>query len=175
LLGGLTALGAFTLHGAIFLSLRTTGKIEQRAQQTARRLWLPNAVIVLGLVIATYFVTDVFTRLGFNPGVTAVGAGVAILAVGWLLRSGRNGWAFGINALAIVLSVATVFRGLYPRVMISSLNPDWSLTVTNASSSPYTLKVMTIVAAIFVPVVLLYQGWTYWIFRKRVTAEALEY
>jgi len=175
LLGGLTALGAFTLHGAIFLSLRTTGKIEQRAQQTARRLWLPNAVIVLGLVIATYFVTDVFTRLGFNPGVTAVGAGVAILAVGWLLRSGRNGWAFGINALAIVLSVATVFRGLYPRVMISSLNPDWSLTVTNASSSPYTLKVMTIVAAIFVPVVLLYQGWTYWVFRKRVTAEALEY
>ena len=175
LLGGLTSLGAFTLHGAIFLSLRTTGKIEQRAQQTARRLWLPNAVIVLGLVIATYFVTDVFTRLGFNPGVTAVGAGVAILAVGWLLRSGRNGWAFGINALAIVLSVATVFRGLYPRVMISSLNPDWSLTVTNASSSPYTLKVMTIVAAIFVPVVLLYQGWTYWIFRKRVTAEALEY
>jgi len=175
LLGGLTSLGAFTLHGAIFLSLRTTGKIEQRAQQTARRLWLPNAVIVLGLVIATYFVTDVFTRLGFNPGVTAVGAGVAILAVGWLLRSGRNGWAFGINALAIVLSVATVFRGLYPRVMISSLNPDWSLTVTNASSSAYTLKVMTIVAAIFVPVVLLYQGWTYWIFRKRVTAEALEY
>jgi len=174
LLGGIVSLGAFTLHGAIFLSLRTAGKIEQRAQQTARRLWLPNAVIGLGLVIATYFATDVFTPLGFT-GITAVGAGVAILAVGWLLRAGRNGWAFGINALAIVLSVATVFRGLYPRVMISSLNPVWSLTVTNASSSPYTLKVMTIVAAIFVPVVLLYQGWTYWVFRKRVTAEALEY
>jgi len=174
LLGGIVSLGAFTLHGAIFLSLRTAGKIEQRAQQTARRLWLPNAVIGLGLVIATYFATDVFTPLGFT-GITAVGAGVAILAVGWLLRAGRNGWAFGINALAIVLSVATVFRGLYPRVMISSLNPVWSLTVTNASSSPYTLKVMTIVAAIFVPVVLLYQGWTYWVFRKRVTAAALEY
>ena len=81
-----------------------------------------------------------------------------------------------MTALTIALSVVTVFMGLYPRVMVSSLNDDWSLTIYNASSSDYTLRVMTIVALVFVPIVLIYQGWSYWIFRKRIGREQhLEY
>lgn len=86
------------------------------------------------------------------------------------------GWAFGMTCAAMALATLTIFMSLYPRVMVSSLNPDWSLTIYNASSTPYTLTVMSIVALVFVPVVLIYQGWTYWVFRHRVTAETkLEY
>ena len=81
-----------------------------------------------------------------------------------------------MNGLGMVFTVTTVFFGLYPRVMVSSLRPEWSLTIYTASSSPYTLTVMTIVAFIFVPIVLIYQGWTYWVFRQRVAPEHhLEY
>jgi cytochrome d ubiquinol oxidase subunit II len=81
-----------------------------------------------------------------------------------------------MTALTVVLSIAGVWLGLYPRVMVSSLDPAWSLTIYNASSSPYTLRIMSIVALIFVPIVLLYQGWSYWIFRRRIGREdALEY
>ena len=85
------------------------------------------------------------------------------------------GWAFVMTCGTIIFSTMTIFLALYPRVLVSSLNPEWSLTVYNASSSPYTLEVMSIVALIFVPIVLAYQGWTYWVFRHRVTLEKLEY
>ena len=86
------------------------------------------------------------------------------------------GWAFAMTSLTILFTVATLFVSLYPRVMVSSLNPEWSLTIYNASSTPYTLKIMTVVAGIFVPIVLAYQAWTYWVFRHRITAESkLEY
>ena len=176
LLGGLTTLIIFTLHGAVFLTLRTTDELLERSQRVAQRLWLPAVIILVALVVASYFATDIFTRLGVNPGISAVGAAAAILAAGWFIRQRRSGWAFAMTSLTIFLTVVTVFRGLYPRVMVSSLNPEWSLTIYNASSTPYTLKVMTIVAFIFVPIVLLYQGWTYYIFRKRVsTKETLTY
>ena len=88
----------------------------------------------------------------------------------------RPGWAFIMNSLTIALSTLTIFLALYPRVMISSLNPAWSLTIYSASSSPYTLRIMAIVALIMVPIVLIYQGWSYWIFRKRIGREdSLEY
>jgi cytochrome d ubiquinol oxidase subunit II len=81
-----------------------------------------------------------------------------------------------MTTLSIVFSVATLFVALFPRVMVSSLDPSWSLTIYNASSTPYTLGIMSIVAAVFVPIVLAYQGWTYWVFRHRITAETrLEY
>ena len=168
LVGGLTSLVGFTLHGAIFLSLKTTDDLMERAHTTANRLWLPMVVLIFVLVIWGYFATDVFTRLGVDPGVAPIGAGVALLTMGWFLRTRRNGWAFAMNGLGMALTVVTVFLGLYPRVMVSSLNPDWSLTIYNASSSSYTLTVMTIVALIFVPIVLIYQGWTYWVFRERI-------
>ena len=81
-----------------------------------------------------------------------------------------------MTGLNIVFSTVTIFMGLYPRVMPSRLNPNWSLTIHNASSSDYTLRIMTIVALIFVPLILIYQGWTYYTFRQRVTKETeLEY
>lgn len=168
LLGGLTFVALFLLHGAIFLSLRTEGPILYRAQAAANRLWLPTVGLVLLFVVAGYFATDIFTRLGVNPGVAPVGAAAALLSVGWFIRNNRHGWAFAMTGLTIALATLTVFQGLYPRVMISSLNPDWSLTVYNASSSQYTLGVMSWVAVTFVPIVLAYQAWNYWVFRKRL-------
>ncbi len=101
---------------------------------------------------------------------------MSVLLVRYFLRRGREGWAFVMTALGIVLATVTLFMGLFPRLMVSSLNPEWSLTIYNASSSQYTLKTMTIVALLLVPVVLVYQGWTYWIFRKRLAVGSeLEY
>jgi len=176
LLGGLAMLSAFMLHGAIFLSLKTKNKIMERAHVAAGWLWLPTVVLVFAYVIASYFATDMFTRLGINPGPVPLGAGVGLLAAGWFVRQRCHGWAFVMTSLTIALTSITVAMGLYPRVMVSSLNPAWSLTIYNASSSSYTLQVMTIVALIFVPIVLIYQGWSYWVFRKRIGREdTLEY
>lgn len=176
LAGGLATLSLFTLHGAAFLNLRTKGEMLERAHKAAVRLWLPAVVLVAIFVIGGYLATDMFTRLGINPGPVPLGAGAALLAAGWFIRQRQYGWAFATTALTIILSMAGVAMGLYPRVMVSSLNNDWSLTVYNASSSPYTLRIMSIVALIFVPVVLLYQGWSYWVFRQRIGREdMLEY
>ena len=86
-------------------------------------------------------------------------------------EAGREGWSFALSGVTIVAAVAMLFLTLFPNVMPSSLDADWSLTVTNASSSPYTLKIMTWCAGIATPIVMLYQGWTYWVFRKRITVE----
>jgi cytochrome d ubiquinol oxidase subunit II len=177
LLAGVAAVAAFTLHGAIFLALKTTGELQEKAQAAARRLWLPVVVLLGALWAATYFATDMLARLGVVPGLIPLTGMAAILLVGYFLRKKLDGWAFALNALGIAFALVTLFMILFPRVMISSLNPDWSLTIYNAASTPYTLQVMTIVAVIFVPIVLIYQGWTYWVFRKRLTSrpEGLTY
>jgi cytochrome d ubiquinol oxidase subunit II len=173
LLGGLAGLGVFTLHGAIFLNLRTEGDLRERAERAASRLWAPVLVVGGLTVAASYFATDIFARLGVNPGISALGAGAAFLLAGWFLKRRSFGWAFAMTGMTIALTVVTTFRGLYPRVLVSSLNPDWSLTVTNASSTPYTLQVMTIVVLLFLPFVLLYQAWNYWVFRARVSGKSV--
>jgi cytochrome d ubiquinol oxidase subunit II len=177
LAGGLATLAAFTLHGAVFLSLRTADDLMARARAMATRAWLPAVLLVFAFVGAGYFATDMFTQsLGVNPGPVPIGAGAALLATGWFIKERRDGWAFVMTGLTIALSTVTVFMGLYPRVMVSSLNPEWSLTIYSASSSDYTLRVMTIIAVIFVPVVLIYQGWSYYVFRQRIHREhSLEY
>ncbi|ROL56490.1 cytochrome d ubiquinol oxidase subunit II [Bacteroidetes/Chlorobi group bacterium MS-B_bin-24] len=176
LLGGITALAIFTLHGAIFLSLKLADELLERARKTARQLWLPTVILLFAYIIFGYFDTDMFTKLGVNPGVIPILGGISILTVGWLLKIKREGWAFLMTALTIAFSTITIFMGLYPRVMVSSTNPDWSLTIYNASSSPYTLKTMTIIAIIFVPIVLAYQAWSYWVFRKRISTKSrMEY
>jgi cytochrome bd ubiquinol oxidase subunit II len=172
LLGGLSAVIAFMLHGAIFLSLKTTGELYEKSHRMASRLWLPTVLVLAVFVVFTYFQTDILTKLGVNPGPVPVLAAVVILAAAWFLKQKREGWAFAMTATGIAASITSLFLILYPRVMISSLNPDWSLTIYNASSSPYTLQVMTIVAVIFVPVVLAYQAWSYWVFRKRIETKA---
>lgn len=171
LLAGIATVVTFTLYGAIFLSLKTTGELMETAREAARRLWPVVAVVLLVFLVATYFATDILYHLGVNPGVVPLTGIVAILLSGYFIRRNMDGWSFTLVAVAIAFALVTMFMILFPRVMVSSLNNDWSLTIYNASSSPYTLKVMTIVAIIFVPVVLFYQGWSYYVFRKRITGE----
>jgi cytochrome d ubiquinol oxidase subunit II len=126
-------------------------------------------LVVVVYSVWTFFATDFIEHLGLNPGIYPLGAVVTIALVGTVfLPRKMDGWAFLMTALHLVLTQVSFFLLLFPRVMISSTNPAYSLTIYNASSSQYTLQVMSIVALIFVPIVLLYQGYTYWVFRKRI-------
>jgi len=175
LLAGAASLVACTFYGANFLSLKTEGELREKAQAAAWQLWIPTVLVLLALLVATYFATDII-RLGVNPGIIPLVGMASALLSGYFVRRKMEGWAFVTSGLSIAFAVATMFRILFPRVMVSSLDPSYSLTIYNASSSPYTLQVMTIVALIFVPIVLIYQGWSYWVFRKRLTADShLEY
>ncbi|MGB8248258.1 MAG: cytochrome d ubiquinol oxidase subunit II [Chlorobium sp.] len=169
---GLASLCIFTLHGAVFLTLKTTGILRERAMNLAKKVWAPATLLSLAFTIYTFIETDLFRRLGLNPGIIPVFSVLALLSVIVLLRRNASGWAFAMTAVAIAFSTVTIFMGLFPRVLVSSLNPEWSLTIYNSSSSDYTLGIMTIVAAIFVPIVLVYQGWSYWVFRQRVTPDS---
>ena len=136
--------------------------------QAVKRVGPVATVLVALFVVATYLWTDSFSRLGDNPGLIPIAAVGVMLAAGLLVARRAMGWAFVMTSLAIAFTTITIFMSLYPRVMVSSLDPAWSLTIYNASSSPYTLTVMSVVALLFVPVVLAYKAWTYWVFRKRV-------
>jgi cytochrome bd ubiquinol oxidase subunit II len=176
LLAGLATLALFVTHGAIFLNLKSTDPIRERSVRLVKRVGPIATVLVLLFAAGTYLWTDVYARLGLNPGLVPMLALGALLSAGWLIHHERMGWAFVMTTLTIVFTVSTLFVALYPRVMVSSLDPGWSLTIYNSSSTPYTLTIMSVVAAIFVPVVLLYQGWTYWVFRHRIGAGTkLEY
>jgi cytochrome d ubiquinol oxidase subunit II len=168
LLGGLVFVSLFSMHGANFLTRKVSDPIAERARKAAFSFWIVTAVLTVAFVAWTFFATDILTKPGINGLVPAILAAVALLVTGWLIRTRKSGWAFITGSLTVIFATVMVFTGLYPRILVSSLDPAWSLTIVNAASSPYTLKVMTIVAAIFVPVILAYQIWTYWIFRKRV-------
>ncbi|MCC6146554.1 MAG: cytochrome d ubiquinol oxidase subunit II [Anaerolineaceae bacterium] len=169
LLGGLVSLFGFTLQGSIFLTLKTVGEIQARARGAAQKIWLPAVLVLVVFTVFTYFETDIFVKLGVDPGVIPIGAALSALVAGWFLKQKNDGWAFTMNTMAIIFTSITLFIILFPRVMVSSLDPAWSLTIYNSASSPYTLRVMTIIAGIFVPVVLAYQGWSYWVFKKRIS------
>ncbi|GIH95871.1 cytochrome d ubiquinol oxidase subunit II [Planobispora siamensis] len=163
LLGGLATLVLFVLHGALFLALRTTGDLRARAVSLAGKAGLA-ALAVGGAFL-------VITQLTAGRPATWVSAALAAAGIAGALaatRRGRDGRAFAANAVAIVAVTVTLFGNLWPDVM-PALDPAHSLTVENASSSPYTLTVMTWVAVVFTPLVLAYQGWTYWVFRRRLT------
>jgi cytochrome bd ubiquinol oxidase subunit II len=169
LLGGLTTLTLFVTHGAVFLALKTTGDVRRRANRLASRIGLVAAVAAVGFLswtLGSYF--D-----GADATILAIAAAVAL--VGGLVanRFGREGWAFLGSAIAIGLAVITLFAGLFPDVMPSSTNPAYSLTVHNASSTHYTLVIMTWVAAFCTPVVLGYQAWSYWVFRRRIGIDSI--
>lgn len=171
IIGGLVTLTGFTVQGAIFLSMKLEKPIANRISNLAMKLWLPNILVLLLFVIETYFFTDIIDQLGVNPGIVPIGAVLSLFAVGWFIKIKRNGWAFFMNCLAIIFSASTIFLILYPRVLISSIDPIYNLTIMNSASGEYTLRIMTIIALIFVPIVIAYQGWTYWIFRKRITSD----
>lgn len=177
ILGGIATVVIFAFHGALFLSMKTTDDLSKNATRIARTLWLPAVLIDILLLIATYIETDILARLGINPGIIPLGGVIALLLSGYFAYKGRAGWAFSMTVITIAAAITTLFLMLYPDVMISVIDPAFNLTIYNAASSPYTLKVMSIVAIIFVPVVLLYQGWTYWVFRQRVLTrpESLTY
>ena len=168
LVGGVTTLLLFALHGAVFLSLKTTDEIHQRATLVAKIL-APAATASLTAFLAwTYVNAHNSHDTGLVPPIVPILAIAAVGVVGWLLREHLEGWAFAATAVGLLCVVATIFLNLYPRVMVSSISPAFSLTIGNSASAPYTLKVMTIVALIFTPLVLVYQGWSYWVFRARV-------
>lgn len=169
LLGGLTTLTLFLAHGAVFIALKTSGDIRERAAKLAPKLTLVAAVIAVAFLL--------WTQLAYSDkGYTWIVAIVAALA--WVVSllcqlKLREGWAFFFNSVTLVSAVAFLFCVLFPNVFPSIDNPALSLTIYNASSSPYTLQVMTIVALIFTPLVLAYQAWTYWVFRKRVSPDQI--
>jgi cytochrome d ubiquinol oxidase subunit II len=173
ILGGLVSLMVFTLHAAAFLALRTDGEMRERARVTAIGLWWPTAVVTLVFAAWGYGQTDILHRYGLVPGTLPLVTIAFFVGSYVLLRLQRDGWAFTMTALTIVAGSAVAFEGLFPRVMPSSLDPAWDLTIYNASSSPLTLSVMLVVVVLFLPGVLAYQGWSYWVFRQRVTGSTL--
>jgi cytochrome bd ubiquinol oxidase subunit II len=164
LLGGAMTLLLFLTHGAMFISLKTDGRIREDARRVAFQVGLGAA----GVAVAFLGWTQVKTGT-VASGIAFVLAAVSLVAGLAAIRLGREGWGFIGTFVAIALGVAGLFLGLFPDVMPTSLADGVSLTTTNASATAYTLKIMTVVAVIFTPVVLCYQAWTYWVFRKRIS------
>jgi cytochrome bd ubiquinol oxidase subunit II len=163
---GFTLLGLCLLHGATFLKLRTAGAVRERARALARPLGWAAIALLVGFVIWT-------RKVAGGPEVPEPVQVLAVIAVIFAARltiSDHDGWAFIASAVAIAASVGSIFIDLYPNVMVSSTNAAYNLTVHNSASGGYALKVMTIVVVIFLPVVLLYQGWSFHVFRGRVKA-----
>lgn len=173
ILCGVAFILVFVYHGALYTSLKTLGDISERARALALVEGVITAVGALVLVGATYVYTDLFNS---TLATICYGAAIVLFIVSWICtRMRRVGWGFTFSVLTIISITAAYFAGLFPRIMVSSLNPAYSLTITNASSSQYTLTLMTIVALIFVPIVLAYQAWTYWTFRHRIGVDDLHY
>ncbi|MET8179989.1 cytochrome d ubiquinol oxidase subunit II [Streptomyces sp. NPDC005336] len=163
LLGGLVTLVLFTFHGAVFAALKTAGDIRVRARRYAAWLGVAAVVVALPFLVRTQWDS------GNARSLVAVAVAVVALAVALVMNQrGREGWAFALSGVVIAAAVAMFFLALFPDVMPSSLDPQWSLTAANASSSPYTLKIMTWLAVIMTPLIMAYQAWTYWVFRKRI-------
>lgn len=172
LLGGLTTLMLFFTHGVQFVALKTDGELRQRARSLAIRSGLITIVVA-----ASFLVWTVLQHLDIAhlPVLVGLAAAAAVALIGsWVAnRAGAEKWAFGLMAATITFAVGSILAALYPNVMPSTIDPAYSLTIANASSSQYTLEVMTWVAVIMLPLVLAYQGFTYWVFRRRITRESI--
>ena len=168
---GVTVIALFAFHGATFLTLRATGAFFDRVGRTARVLSFPALVLGVGFLATTVGVAMDRNDKELLPPVLPAAVGIAALLLAALLIRTRSGWAFAMTALGTVATVVTLFTSLYPRVMVSDPNFGNSLTVDSASSAHYTLAVMSVVALIVVPLILLYQGWTYHVFRQRLEGD----
>jgi cytochrome d ubiquinol oxidase subunit II len=169
LLGGVAMTGLFLFYGAVFIALKTQGAVRDDAVRYAGWLALPVTALVAAF--------GLWTQVAHGNDLTWMVLAVAVIAqlstVMVLWSRGSDGWAF-IGVMTVVAAVVVLlFGSLYPNLVPSTLNPDWSLTIHNASSTAYTLKIMSWAALIFAPLVMLYQGWTYWVFRKRITADRI--
>ncbi|MEL4318165.1 cytochrome d ubiquinol oxidase subunit II [Leifsonia sp. YIM 134122] len=170
LLGGLTTLLLFFTHGVVFVSLKTTDEMRARARNLAVRSGLITIVVAALFLIWTAFIAE----FAFMYLVLAALAALALIGSWYLNRAGSEGWSFALGAATIAFAVLALFTAPFPDVMPASNDPANSLTIANASSSTYTLTVMSWTALVFLPLILAYQGWTYWIFRKRVTRAHIE-
>ena len=164
---GVTLVLICLLHGATFLSLRTTGEMHERSRRIARTVAPFTAAAVVGFAIWTHVTSS--TTFFLRP--LELLAIIAILAAVWLVYARRDGFAFTATAITMATCILSIFVGLYPNVMVSSTNPAYNLTVHNTASNPYSLDAMTIIVLIFLPLVLAYQSWTYYVFRRRVSRD----
>lgn len=168
LLGGLTTLSLFTLHGAVFLTLKTDGPVRIRARRAAT--YTACSAIPAGAAFLLW------TQLTYGKPWTlplVLIAAVALVGGVAAVHFRKEGWSFIATGVAILAAVTVLFGSLFPKVLPSTTDPAFSLTVANASSGDYTLTVMTWVAVVFLPIILGYQAWSYWVFRKRVTGEQI--
>jgi cytochrome d ubiquinol oxidase subunit II len=168
LLGGLTTLLLFFTHGVVFVTLKTEGEIRERARRLAVRAGLVTIVVAAAFLALTSLMHGTLASV-----VLSAVAAVTLIASFVANLRGREGRSFGLMAVTIALAVSSLFAALFPGVMPASNDPANSLTIANASSSTYTLTIMSWVALVFVPLILGYQGFTYWIFRKRITRAAI--
>ena len=169
LLGGLATGALFLFYGAVFVALKTAGPVRDDAFLFARVLSVPVIVLAGGF--------GLWTQLAHGKGWTWIALAVAVVAlvtaVALMWARRREGWAFVCTMVVVAAVVVLLFGSLYPNLLPSTLNPDWSVTIYNGSSTPYTLKIMTWASLTLLPLVMVYQGWTYWVFRKRITADAI--
>jgi cytochrome d ubiquinol oxidase subunit II len=166
---GVAVVALFALHGATYLTLRTSGALRRRAAATARRLAPIAAVLAAGGVAWTVVVAHQNNQRAVLPvAIPAVLTGLVVIGAAVLAVRGRETWAFATTGLAAIGVVATIFTGLYPRVIVSDPAFGNSLTISNAAAGHYALEVITVVAVVFTPIILLYQGWTYHVFRARL-------
>jgi cytochrome bd ubiquinol oxidase subunit II len=169
LLGGLATGGLFLLYGAVFVALKTSGPIRDDAHRFAVWLSLP----VTGLVAVFGLWTQLAHGKSWTWAVLAVAVIAQLAAVAVIWRRASDGWAFLCIALVVAAVVILLFGSLYPNLVPSTLNEQWNLTIYNASSTPYTLKIMTWVTAFFAPLTVVYQAWTYWVFRQRISTDQI--
>lgn len=173
LVTGLLFVMLFMVHGALYLTVKTTGDLSRSAHNAANKAWPVLLVVAVTFLAFTSFATKLYDNYLANPILLAVPA-IAVLAL-LMIRvfsaQGKTLAAFAASCVTILTVVGTGVVGLFPNLIPSSLDPQYSLTIFNSSSSPYTLKIMTVVAFIFVPIVIAYKIWVYRVFRAPVTAE----
>ena len=174
IVGGLAFLFVFAFHGAAFLLLRLQhSPLEERVAAVGCKTGL-MAILSFAAFLALTAVHTTILSMRVAP-LLLIGAAVVFIVGYAAFTRGRPVPAFAFSSTAIILTTVGVFTALFPNLMISSMNPAYNLTIYNAASSPYTLTIMTIAAGCLVPVVLIYQGWTYWVFRTRITLHDVEH
>ncbi|MBX4160602.1 MULTISPECIES: cytochrome d ubiquinol oxidase subunit II [Priestia] len=174
--GGVTLTMLCLWHGLIFATIRTMDDIRDRSRKVAMKLLPVNALLLLIFSGMTFFETDLFSNHSRLMLYTFfIGIFVYLLA-GFFLTRKKDGWAFAMSGLILILSISSIFAGLFPTVLVSSINESYSLTIHNAASGNYSLKIMSYAAIALLPFVLGYQIWSYYVFRKRVDhKEHMEY
>jgi cytochrome d ubiquinol oxidase subunit II len=169
LLGGLATTSLFAFYGALFVALKTAGAVRDDAFRFARVLSLPVVVLAGGF--------GLWTQLAHGKAWTWLPLGIAVIAlltaVALMSTRRHEGWAFAATMVVVAAVVVLLFGSMYPNLLPSTLNPDWNVTIYNGSSTPYTLAIMSWASLTLLPLVMGYQAWTYWVFRRRITADAI--